>query len=92
MDECEDIIPEYFNFIVYSEDSHLNISRDTLRQRIVLKVIIKSIAFGEIAEDRDIFQAFYEAFGNNSKLSIDEDAQNSKLAEFLAPTGLHHMP
>ena len=55
-------------------------------------MIIKCIAFGEIAEDRDIFQAFYEASGNNSKLSIDEDAQNSKLAEFLAPTGLHHMP
>ena len=91
MDECDDIIPEYSNFIVDSEDSHLNNSRDTLRQRIVLKVIIKSIAFSKIAEDRDIFHAFYEAFGNNSKLSIDEDAQNSKLAEFLALTGPHHM-
>jgi hypothetical protein len=33
----------------------------------------------EIAEDRNNLQGFYEAFGKNSKLSIDEDAQDSKL-------------
>ena len=80
MEKCEDLLPEYFNFVtgvVDSADLSLNISRELLQHDRQLKLIAKNLEKKISAEliklqqnDREKYMEFFRTFGIQLKFGI----------------------
>ncbi|XP_049278485.1 endoplasmin [Anopheles funestus] len=90
-DEFNDMMPNYLNFIrgvVDSDDLPLNVSRETLQQHKLIKVIKKKLvrkALDMIKKiDKEQYDKFWQEYSTNIKLGIMEDPSNrSRLAKLL---------
>ncbi|GAB0090578.1 Heat shock protein 83 [Sergentomyia squamirostris] len=90
-DEFNDMMPSYLNFIrgvVDSDDLPLNVSRETLQQHKLIKVIKKKLvrkALDMIKKiDKEDYEKFWAEFSTNIKLGVMEDPSNrSRLAKLL---------
>ena len=79
-EKCADLLPDYFSFVrglVDSEDLSLNISRETLQHDYQLRLIartvekkIKSELSKMLANDRENYERFFEAFGTQLKFGV----------------------
>lgn len=80
MDKCAELLPDHFSFVkglVDSADLTLNISRETLQQDHVLKIIaknlekkIKSELEKMLRNNREDYEKFFKAFGLQLKFGI----------------------
>lgn len=90
-DEFNDLLPKYLNFlrgVVDSDDLPLNVSRETLQQHKLLKVIKKKLVrkaldmFKKL--DEETFKKFWKEYSTNIKLGMFEDPSNrSRLGKLL---------
>ena len=95
MERCEDLLPEYFNFVrgvVDSPDLSLNISREMLQHDRQLKLIgehLEKKVRGELEkmlkDDRKAYERFFGNFGRQLKLCALEDygAKKDQLQDLL---------
>merc|ERR1712126_343943 len=102
-DDFKDMMPNYLSFVrgvVDSDDLPLNVSRETLQQHKLLKVIKKKLVRKALdmikkIDAEDYIEKFWKEFGTNMKLGVIEDHSNrtrlSKLLRFMSsnhPTDL----
>lgn len=87
----QDMMPNYLSFIrgvVDSDDLPLNVSRETLQQHKLLKVIKKKLvrkALDMIKKmEEEEFEKFWKEYSTNIKLGVIEDSSNrNRLAKIL---------
>lgn len=83
MDRCEELIPQYFNFmkgLVDTDELPLNISREILQKTAQLKNISKNLEKKIISElekimasDRAKYIEFWETFGRHIKFGVHDN-------------------
>ena len=90
-DDFKDMMPSYLAFVrgvVDSDDLPLNVSRETLQQHKLLKVIKKKLVRKTLDMikkiDDDKYASFWQEYSTNIKLGVIEDAANrTRLAKLL---------
>merc|ERR1712018_255895 len=90
-EDFQDMMPSYLSFVkgvVDSDDLPLNVSRETLQQHKLLKVIKKKLVRKTLDMikkiDASLYAAFWREFSTNIKLGVIEDTANrSRLAKLL---------
>jgi len=97
-DDFQDMMPNYLSFVrgvVDSDDLPLNVSRETLQQHKLLKVIKKKLVRKTLDMikkiDEDKYDAFWKEYSTNIKLGVIEDTANrtrlAKLLRFTSSNG-----
>jgi len=97
-DDFQDMMPNYLSFVrgvVDSDDLPLNVSRETLQQHKLLKVIKKKLVRKTLDMikkiDDDKFADFWKEYSTNIKLGVIEDTANrtrlAKLLRFVSSNG-----
>ncbi|WP_335996691.1 molecular chaperone HtpG [Fusobacterium polymorphum] len=101
MEKCEDLIPEYFNFIsglVDCDSLSLNISREILQQDAELQVISKNLEKKITSElekilknDREKYIEFWKEFGRSIKAGVQDmfGMNKEKLQDLLIFVSSH---
>ena len=101
MEKCEDLIPEYFNFIsglVDCDSLSLNISREILQQNAELQVISKNLEKKITSElekilknDREKYVEFWKEFGRSIKAGVQDmfGMNKEKLQDLLIFVSSH---
>merc|ERR1712241_79385 len=97
-DDFKDMMPSYLSFVkgvVDSDDLPLNVSRETLQQHKLLKVIKKKLVrktldmIKKISDDK--YYDFWKEYSTNIKLGVIEDTANrtrlAKLLRFTSSNG-----
>jgi heat shock protein beta len=90
-DDFKDMMPSYLSFVrgvVDSDDLPLNVSRETLQQHKLLKVIKKKLVRKTLDMikkiDESVYGTFWAEYSTNIKLGVIEDAANrTRLAKLL---------
>ncbi|CAF2401062.1 unnamed protein product [Rotaria sp. Silwood2] len=90
-DNFEEMMPKYLSFIrgvVDSDDLPLNVSRETLQQSKLLKVIKKKLVRKALDMIKKLspedYVTFWKEYGTNIKLGvIDDSANRTRLAKLL---------
>jgi molecular chaperone HtpG len=92
-DDCSEMLPDYLKFakgVIETENLPLNISRESLQENKIIKIIGKNVTkkvfdmFNNISNDSDKFRIFYEQYSKFIKLGIHEDSTyRTKLAALL---------
>nr|AWI66278.1 glucose-regulated protein 94 [Mizuhopecten yessoensis] len=90
-DDFADMMPKYLSFVkgvVDSDDLPLNVSRETLQQHKLLKVIKKKLVRKTLDMlkkiDKDDYEKFWKEYSTSIKLGVIEDHSNrTRLAKLL---------